>query len=157
MRTQANVQRPQAAPVSPGQEPGPLRPHPPQGSARCRPSEQGAVTAEFAMILPVLFAVLLFGMWFVGVVVADIRCGDAARDVARAVARGEALDTAQQLGRRTAPSKAEITITRDGADVHVLVRSDRSPDWSLLRKLPPVRVKAEAILQTEPGTTGELP
>jgi Flp pilus assembly protein TadG len=109
------------------------------------------------MVLPVLFAVLLFGLWLVGVVVADIRCGDAARDVARAVARGEPGDAARQLGRRTAPSKAEITIARDGSDVHVLVSSNRSPDWSFLRKLPPVRVKAEAVIQTEPGTTGELP
>jgi Flp pilus assembly protein TadG len=109
------------------------------------------------MVLPVLLAVVLFGLWLVGMVVAHIRCGDAARDVARAVARGEPFDAAQQLGRRTAPSEAEITVARDGSDVHVVVSSIVSPDWPLLRRLPPFPVNAEAIIQAEPGTTGDLP
>ncbi len=52
-------------------------------------TQRGAVTAEVAIALPVLLTLLFLGIWLIGVVTTNIRCIDAARDVARAVARGE--------------------------------------------------------------------
>jgi Flp pilus assembly protein TadG len=124
---------------------------------RGRVVERGAVTAEVAMVLPVLIATMLFGVWMVGVVVANIRCVDAARDVARAVARGESPEAAQQIGLRAAPLGAAVSIIRDGSDVRVVVSSKLSMDGALLRELPPIAVKGEATIQAEPGTTGALP
>lgn len=124
---------------------------------RGRAVERGAVTAEVAMVLPVLIATMLFGVWVVGVVVANVRCIDAARDVARAVARGESPEAAQQIGLRAAPLGAAVSIIRDGSDVRVVVSSKLSMDGALLRELPPIPVKGEATIQAEPGTTGDLP
>jgi hypothetical protein len=119
--------------------------------------DRGAVTAETAIVLPVLVVLLLVGLWVVGVVVANIRCVDAARDVARAVARGEPGDVAQRIGERSAPPGAVIGISRDGTDVRVVVEADVKLDWVLLSKLPSVEVRGQAAVQIEPGSWEDLP
>jgi hypothetical protein len=119
--------------------------------------DRGAVTAETAIVLPVLVVLLLVGLWAVGVVVANIRCVDAARDVARAVARGEPGDVAQRIGERSAPPGAVIGISRDGADVRVVVNADVQLDWVLLSELPSVEVRGQAAVQIEPGSWEDLP
>jgi Flp pilus assembly protein TadG len=121
-----------------------------------RRAECGAVTAEVAVVLPVLLAILVFGVWMAGVVVENIRCIDAARDVARAVARGEPPQSAQQLVSRTAPEGATFTITKDGPDIQVTVTADVTPRWPLLAKLPPIQVKGQATIQSEPTISGGL-
>jgi Flp pilus assembly protein TadG len=119
--------------------------------------DRGAVTAETAIVLPVLVVLLLVGLWAVGVVVANIRCVDAARDVARAVARGEPGDVAKRIGERSAPAGAVVGISRDGADVRVVVDADVKLDWVPLSKLPSVEVRGQAAVQIEPGSWEDLP
>jgi hypothetical protein len=119
--------------------------------------DTGAVTAETAIVLPVLIVLLLVGLWAVGVVVANIRCVDAARDVARAVARGEPGDVAKRIGERSAPAGAAVGISREGADVRVVVAAEVNLDWVLLSKLPSVEVRGQAAVQIEPGTWEGLP
>ncbi|WUJ74464.1 pilus assembly protein [Kribbella soli] len=115
-------------------------------------SDRGAVTAELAIALPVLFSLLLLGIWSIGLVVLNIRCIDAARDVARAVARGEPLDQAKAIGRRTVPT-GTITITRESSDIHVAVTAIPTHTPPLLTVLTPTRLTATATLQAEPETT----
>lgn len=112
--------------------------------------ERGAVTAEVALVLPVLLVVVLFGLWAAGAVITNLRCIDAARDTARAVARGEPPDTAQQFGHRSAPRDAIIQITQDGNDIHVTVTATHA--WPLLDHLPSLPAKATATIQSEPAT-----
>jgi Flp pilus assembly protein TadG len=119
--------------------------------------DRGAVTAETAIVLPVLVVLLLVGLWAVGVVVANIRCVDAARDVARAVARGEPSDVAKRIGERSAPAGAVVGISRDGTDVRVVVDADMKLDWVLLSKVPSVEVRGQAAVQIEPGGWEDLP
>ncbi|WP_371406651.1 pilus assembly protein [Kribbella sp. NBC_00662] len=109
------------------------------------------MTAELAIALPVLFSLLLLGIWSISLVVLNIRCIDAARDVARAVARGEPLDQAKAIGQRTVPTGA-ITITRDSSDVHVTVSATPTHTPPLLTLLAPTRLTATATLQAEPET-----
>ena len=52
-------------------------------------SERGAVTAELAMGLPLLVAVTIGLVWLLSVGAAQVRTVDAARETARAVARGD--------------------------------------------------------------------
>ncbi|TDU89291.1 TadE-like protein [Kribbella voronezhensis] len=122
-----------------------------------RSGERGAVTAEVAFAIPVLLATMLFGVWLAGVVIANVRCIDTARDVARAVARGEPLESAQQLGSRTAPRDATITITQSDPDIQVTVSAPITPDWPLLAQLPPLHAQANATIQSEPATARPLP
>jgi len=114
---------------------------PPTGTqpTRTQPtrSQRGAVTAEVAIALPILLTLLFLGVWLIGVVTANIRCIDAARDVARAVARGEPPETAQEIGRRTAPANATITITRTNSDVQVTVTATPPPNAPLPFPDPP--------------------
>lgn len=120
------------------------------GHQRVRP-EKGAITAEVAFVLPVLLAVLAIGLWLVGTVITNIRCIDAARDTARAVARGESAENARHLGQRTAPSGATITITHQDATIHVEVVVLTSKPPGLLAALPRPSPRATATIQGEPA------
>ena len=120
-------------------------------------NQRGAVTAEVAIALPVLLSLLFIGTWSIGVVIVNIQCIDAARDVARAVARGESPEAAQAIARRTAPSNATIDIKRDGPDIHVIITASPHARAPLLAALPAASVRAEATLQSEPGTQGDIP
>jgi Flp pilus assembly protein TadG len=114
-------------------------------------TEHGTVTAELALLFPVLMATIVAGVWAVGLVITNIRCIDAARDVARAVARGETEDTAQTIGRRAAPKDATIDILTTNGEVQVNVKAERRLDWPLFAALPTIPLRAQATLQTEPG------
>ncbi|MGW6278942.1 TadE family type IV pilus minor pilin [Kribbella sp. NPDC055071] len=136
-----NPTRPQTSPNPARQATSP--------NARTEPSQRGAVTAELAITLPVLLSLLLLGIWSIGLVVLNIQCIDAARDVARAVARGESPDEAKAIGHRTIPA-ATITITRAGPDIHVTVTAQPAHNPPLLGPLTPTHLSAEATLQAEP-------
>src|SRR3954469_20097191 len=86
-----------------------------------RRREAGMVTAETAVVLPVLLLVLAGAVAAVTVVGAQLRCVDAAREGARAAARGEATATVEALVPRTAPDGATTGITVDDRDVRVMV------------------------------------
>ncbi len=109
------------------------------------------VTAETAVVLPVLLLVLAGAVAAVTVVGAQLRCVDAAREGARAAARGDDVATAQALAQRAAPDGMSVVVTRAGEDVRVVV-SGRIP---VLGPVPlDVEVSAEAVARLEPGVTG---
>jgi Flp pilus assembly protein TadG len=112
--------------------------------------ERGAVIAEVAIVLPVLLSVVFIGVWWIGIIMVNIQCIDAARDVARATARGESPEAAREIGRRTAPANATIEIHQTGTDIHVTVIARPGTNAPLLAALPAPTVKAEATLQAEP-------
>ncbi|MEV8376843.1 TadE family type IV pilus minor pilin [Kribbella sp. NPDC056861] len=112
-------------------------------------SDHGAITAEAALVLPVLLAFLALGLWVVGTVITNIRCIDAARDTARAAARGESEEIARQLGERAAPQGATITITQTGTTIHVEVTAAPASPPGLLRALPHPNAHATAVIQAE--------
>ncbi|MGW6196061.1 TadE family type IV pilus minor pilin [Kribbella sp. NPDC055110] len=91
------------------------------------------------------------GIWSIGLVVLNIRCIDAARDVARAVARGESLEQAKAIGHRAVPT-GTIAITREASDVQVTVTAVPAHNPPLLALLSPASLSATATLQAEPDT-----
>jgi Flp pilus assembly protein TadG len=107
------------------------------------------VTAETAVVLPVLLLVLAGAVAAVTVVGAQLRCVDAAREGVRAAARGDDVATARAL--QAAPDGMTAVVTRDGEHVRVVV-SGRVP---VLGPVPlDVEVSAEAVARLEPGVTG---
>ena len=149
---------PTAKPVAPNRLALTAQPNPPDQNARTRQhnsSERGAVTAELAIALPVLLSLLLLGIWSIGLVILNIRCIDAARDVARAVARGEPPDQAKAIGHRTIPT-GTITVSREGPDIRVTVTATPTHNPPLLSALAPTRLTALATLESEP-TEDEFP
>ena len=123
-------------------------------TSRQRPRSRagrGAVTAETAVVLPVLVAVAIGLAWVVSLGVAHVRVVDAARETARALARDEQSATALSLGRRVAPQGSTISVQeRDGTLVVTVAAEVRGPG-GLFRFLPGVEVDAEAVAAKEQG------
>ena len=106
------------------------------------------VTAETAVVLPVLLMVLAAAVAAMTVVGAQLRCVDAAREGARAAARGDSATRVTALADRAAPDGAVITVESTADDVAVTVSALVSP----LGPVPlSVRVSAVAVAQREPG------
>ena len=107
-----------------------------------RRTERGAATAELAMALPLLVAVTIGLVWLLAVGAAQVRAVDAARETARAVARGE----------RVAPDGSRVSVHDDGTEVTAVVVGRVSGPGGLVSRLPSVTVSAEAVAATEdPG------
>lgn len=79
------------------------------------------VTAEMAVVLPVVVAVLALSLWAFGLAVDQVRCVDAARAGARAAARGDPVDAVSSQVGRDAPAGAAVAISAGGGAVTVSV------------------------------------
>jgi Flp pilus assembly protein TadG len=79
-----------------------------------RRSDRGFVTVEAALVLPVLALFTVALLWGLAAAAAQIRCVDAARAGARAVARSEPVASAEEAARAAAPEGARVTVTRAG-------------------------------------------
>lgn len=109
------------------------------------------VTAEMAVVLPVLVLVLVAALGGIAVVTAQLRCTDAAREGARAAARGESEAAVREIAGSSAPDGAAISVTL-GAE-HAVVRVSGSVP--LIPGVgPALAVSAEATAATEPGVAG---
>ncbi len=109
------------------------------------------VTAETAAVLPVLALLLAVGLWSVSAVAAQLRCVDAAREAARAAARGEPVGRAVAVAESAAPAGAAVTVSTSAGLVTVVVRARAGPvgTW-----LPSVPVSARAVAAIEPVASG---
>jgi hypothetical protein len=107
------------------------------------------VTAESAVVLPVLVMFAMALVWGLLVVAAQIQCVDAARTGARAAARQDPPDAVVELTRAAAPRGAKVTISREGDQVRVAVVA-KPPALNGL----PFEVREEAVAAAE-DTVGE--
>lgn len=112
-------------------------------------SERGAVTAELALALPTLLAVTAALVWLLAVGVGQIRTVDAARETARALARGDDPSEAIAIGERVAPEGVRLSVTRSGERVVVQARGRMAGPGGLFRGLPGAELDAEAVAVTE--------
>lgn len=115
-----------------------------QGRSVVWRSDQGFVTAESAVVLPVLVMFAMALVWGLLVVAAQIQCVDAARTGARAAARQDPADAVIEVTREVAPRGATVTVGRQGDEVRVVVVA--KPPW--LRGLP-FEVREEAVASAE--------
>jgi Flp pilus assembly protein TadG len=118
-----------------------------EGSGR----DRGSVTAETALALPVLLAVLAVVLWVVSAVSTQLRCADAAAGAARAAARGEPAEVVTALARRLGPDGAAVAISIAGEEVHVVV-SARVTAPAV--PLPALEVSGRAVALREPSSPG---
>jgi Flp pilus assembly protein TadG len=116
---------------------------------RLRGADDGMVTAEMAVVLPALAVALVFALWSVAAVTAQLRCVDAARVAARALARGEASDVSVAAARAAAPAGAQVVVSQSGDLVMVDVRATaRLPGpWS--GALPGLLLSGRAVAAVE--------
>jgi hypothetical protein len=107
--------------------------------------DRGMVTAEMAACLPVLVLVLGVALTAVTVVGARVRLQDAAREAARAVARGDPA-VGSGLAKAAAPG-ASVTVRRGRTDV-VAAASERV--HPLGAWLPGISITERSVAAVEP-------
>lgn len=106
------------------------------------------VSAETAVVLPVLLFVLAGAIAAVMVVAAHLGCVDAAREGARAAARGEDAAAVRAVTSRSAPAHAFTTVAVSADQARVTVAAEVAP----LGPVPwRVQVSATAVAELEPG------
>lgn len=110
--------------------------------------DRGMVTAEAAVALPALVVLAGLAVSVVALATGQLRCVDAAREAARAVARGEPAAAARALAARAAPQGARITLADSGDTVSVTVTVQVRPLGGLL---PAATVQGHAVGVREPG------
>ncbi len=101
------------------------------------------------MALPVLLAVTLGLVWLLTLASAQVRMVDATREVARAVARGDAAEEAIARGREVAPRGADLRVTQTGDQIVVSGAVEVDGVGGLLEVLPAVRLTADALAARE--------
>lgn len=111
--------------------------------------ERGAATAELALVLPALVAVTAGLVWLLAVGAAQVRVVDAARETARAAARGDDDGSAVARGERVAPPGSTVALSRSGGEVVVEASGRVDGPGGLFDFLPAVRVHATAYALDE--------
>ncbi|MCM1939929.1 pilus assembly protein [Streptomyces sp. G3] len=120
------------------------RPHRGPDGERRSGRDGGFVTAETAVVLPVLVVFAMALVWGLLVVAAQIQCVDAARTGARAAARQDPADAVVKVAREAAPRGARVTISREAGLVRVVVVADPPALHGL-----PFEVREEAVTSVE--------
>ncbi|MHC6222168.1 TadE family type IV pilus minor pilin [Arthrobacter sp. MMS24-S77] len=118
--------------------------------------DRGAVTAEFAVVLPavlLLLALLLAGS---AAGITQLRLEEAARAGARALARGDGNSAVDGIVRRLAGDAASAVVSEDGEWIKVTVSA---PVAGPLGSLIPWRLSAAALArgETPRGSAATLP
>jgi Flp pilus assembly protein TadG len=105
------------------------------------------VTAELAACLPVLMLILGVALTAVWVVAARVRLQDAAREAARAAARGDPA-AARRLAGDAAPG-ARVDMTSSGGAVVAVVQEQVHPlgGW-----LPAITITERSVAAVEPAS-----
>ena len=107
------------------------------------------MTAELVVALPVLLAVTLALVWLVGLGVGQVRVVDGAREGARAVARGDDVESARRLAAEVAGAGATVRIDESGGQVVVVVQRDVAGPGGVVGHLPGVHLRATAVAASE--------
>jgi hypothetical protein len=117
-------------------------------------ADAGMATAEMAVALPVLVALLLLACGVIAAASASLRCEDAARLAARSAARGDGYAAAAALGRSQAPSGSVVSVVAGGGLVHVSVRDAVRMPGPLGGLLPTWTVSGTAVALDESTDDG---
>jgi Flp pilus assembly protein TadG len=107
------------------------------------------VTAEMAAALPALVLVIVLALWVVAVGMAQLRVADAAREAARAAARGDDPAIVQELAEEAAPAGAIVTVSERDGVITVDVSAQIAPPVPFGDKLPALTVRADAAALEE--------
>ena len=103
------------------------------------------VTAELAVAVPVIVVVLGLGLSAIRLGIDEVRCVDAARLAARALARGDSEGSARALAVSAGPPGASVVVGITGAEVSATVSASRDlAGWRMVT----VRGSATAIQET---------
>ncbi|WP_035718081.1 MULTISPECIES: TadE family type IV pilus minor pilin [Gordonia] len=109
--------------------------------------ESGMVTVEAAYAVAAIVVMVLIAVGAIAAVTTQIRCTDAAREVARLSAAGDAA--AREAAQQLAGDDARVSISASDEHVVVEVRSD-------VAMLPGLTISARAVAAKEPTGADEV-
>ncbi|SCD59362.1 hypothetical protein GA0115251_114242 [Streptomyces sp. TverLS-915] len=122
------------------------------GRFPARGGDEGTVTAESAVVLPLLVAVTLALVWALFAAAAQVRCVDAAGAGARSAARQDPEARTVATARKVAPDGARVRVEREGDLVRVTVTAEAPGPGGL-----GVRLGSSAVALAEEAVgAGEL-
>ena len=110
--------------------------------------QRGAATAELALGIPVLVSLTIGLVWLLTIGIAQVQMVDAARETARAGARGDSEVAALARGAQVAPG-AVVTMSTSDGEVVATASDVVAPPGGLLGFLPAVHVHAQAVTTVE--------
>ncbi|WP_420371481.1 TadE family type IV pilus minor pilin [Kribbella sandramycini] len=116
------------------------RPAPPAAT------QQGAVTVELALTLPLLLTLLTASLYTLSLLTTHLRAVDASRDIARALARNEPPETIRHLTQTLPPPNSTVTL-QTTPTIRVTIHSTPPHPFPLL---PTPTTKAQSTLHPEP-------
>jgi hypothetical protein len=116
-----------------------------------RRDEQGAVTAETAMALPLIAIFALSMAWLVSIGITQVRALDAARETVRAAARSDGAGDPGSLGRRVAPAGSVVSVSQADGAVVARVSSPVNGPAGLFSHWASFHVTAQAVAAQEPS------
>jgi Flp pilus assembly protein TadG len=116
--------------------------------SRRRNKDGGSASVELAVALPSLVLLVMAGVAMVSLATGQMRCVDAAREAARAVARGDSASVAYAIARQVAPRGAEVRVESSGERVIVTVSARGQ---ALSRLVAPMPISGRAVALREPG------
>ncbi len=111
--------------------------------------QRGAATAELALAIPLLLSLTIGLVWLLSVGAAQVRMVDAAREAARATARGDAAADAEARGEEVAPPGSRVTVVSRDGEVVSTATGSVGPPGGLLGFLPAVSLHARAVAAAE--------
>lgn len=109
------------------------------------------VTAETAMVIPVLVALMLILVWIVSLGIAQVRLVDAAREAARMSARGDPAAEARHTAEKIAPDGTVVEIHEGDGLTRVQADLTVHADLPLVGDLGAVDLSAQASSVSEGG------
>ena len=101
------------------------------------------------MVLPLLVAVTLGLVWLLTVGASQVRTVDAARETARALARGDDQAAAVARGLRVAPEGSRIQVSRGAGEIQVTVTGRAEGPAGLFAGMPSPELHAVAVAADE--------
>jgi len=107
------------------------------------------VTAEAALVIPVLLAVTLTLSWAIGVAAAQVKLIDAAREGARLAARGESTGVVHAAVGQTGPEGTWADVSVGDGTVTVTAQAQVRPGLPLLGDLPGISLESHAVAVLE--------
>jgi Flp pilus assembly protein TadG len=111
-------------------------------------TERGAVTAEAAVVLPLMVALTLGLVWLLSLGAQQVRVVDAAREAARVAARGDPDAAAIERALTAAPGST-VTVAHGDGEVAVTVSTTISGPGGLFGGLPGADLSARAVAAAE--------
>ena len=109
------------------------------------------------MVLPLLLAVTAGLVWLLVVGLGQLRATDAAREAARALARGEDAAVATDLALTIGPPGSTVAVSDLDGLVVVTVTATIEGPGGALAVLPGAQVSGEATAAREPAAGGPAP